>query len=110
ESLQESHEYAQTAGRELARVSEIVSQTLRIYHQTGRPEMVSPADIVDSALNLFQARLKAAQIVVQTDFRECPPVLAMGAELRQLILNMIGNALDAMRTGGMLKIRIAASS
>ncbi|WP_228370710.1 sensor histidine kinase [Candidatus Korobacter versatilis] len=109
-SLWECQEYAQTAGRELARVSEIVTQTLRIYHQTGRPELVSPAEIVNSALNLFRARLTAAQIVVQTDFRECRPVLAMGAELRQLILNMIGNALDAMRTGGMLKIRVAASS
>ncbi|HEY3928354.1 MAG TPA: ATP-binding protein [Candidatus Koribacter sp.] len=109
-SLPESQEYAQTAGRELARVSEIVTQTLRIYHQSGKPELVNPAEVVDSALNLFQARLTAARIVVQKDFRECPPVLAMGGELRQLILNMIGNALDAMRTGGMLKIRIARSS
>lgn len=109
-NLEESQEYAQTAGRELARVSEIVTQTLRIYHQTGKPEVVQITEIVDSAISLFQARLTAAQIVIQRDFRDCPPVLAMGGELRQLILNMVGNALDAMRSGGMLKIRVARSN
>ena len=64
-------------------------------------------EIVDSALVLYQGRLNSAQIVIERDFQECLPIFAMAGELRQLIVNLIGNAVDAMaRTGGTLKLRI----
>lgn len=105
-SLEESKGYAQTATDELARVSEIVSQTLRFHREPNKPVMVRVPEIVDSALVLYQARLASAQIVLEKDFRECPPILARSGELRQLILNLVGNAVDAMAGGGTLKIRI----
>jgi len=46
---------------------------------------------------------------VERDFRECEPVLALAGELRQLIVNLVGNAVDAMGRGGTLKIRIAGA-
>ncbi len=105
-SLEESKCYAQTAMDELARVSEIVTQTLRFHREPNKPVMVRVPEIVDSALVLYQARLASAQIVLEKDFRECPPILARSGELRQLILNLVGNAVDAMARGGTLKIRI----
>ncbi len=104
--LEESKEYTQIAMSELARVSEIVTQTLRFYRQQSKPEMVRITEIVDSALVLYQRRLISAQIMVERDFRECRPIFAMAGELRQLIVNLIGNAVDAMASGGTLKIRI----
>ncbi len=105
-SLQEAKEYAQTGMGELARVSEIVTQTLRFYRQNSKPVIVQVNEIVDSALVLYQARLSSAEIVLERDFRQCPPILARAGELRQLIVNLLGNALDAMAGGGTLKIRI----
>jgi signal transduction histidine kinase len=104
--LEESKAYTQIAMSELARVSEIVTQTLRFYRQQSKPEMVQITEIVESALVLYQRRLISAQIVVEKDFRECRPIFAMAGELRQLIVNLVGNALDAMVGGGALKIRI----
>jgi signal transduction histidine kinase len=104
--LEESKAYTQIAMSELARVSEIVTQTLRFYRQQSKPEMVQITEIVESALVLYQRRLISAQIVVEKDFRECRPIFAMAGELRQLIVNLVGNALDAMVGGGTLKIRI----
>ena len=63
-------------------------------------------EIVDSALRLYQRRLIAAEIVVEKDFRECSSIVASAGELRQLILYLIGNALDATGQGGRLKIRV----
>ncbi len=105
-SLEESKRYAQTAMDELARVSEIVTQTLRFHREPSKPVMVQVTEIVDSALVLYQARLTSARIVIERDFRECRPVLARSGELRQLILNLVGNAVDAMARGGTLRIRV----
>jgi signal transduction histidine kinase len=104
--LEESKRYTQIAMSELARVSEIVTQTLRFYRQQSKPDMVQITEIVESALVLYQGRLISAQIVIERDFRECRPIFAMAGELRQLIVNMVGNAVDAMTGGGTLKIRI----
>jgi signal transduction histidine kinase len=106
-SLHESKAYTHTAMSELARVSEIVTQTLKFHRQNSKPVMVQVNEIVDSALILYQARLSSAQIVIQRDFRECRPILARAGELRQLIVNLVGNAVDAMARGGTLKIRIS---
>lgn len=104
-SLEETKAYTEIAATELARVSEIVTQTLRFYREPTKPALVQVTEIVDSALTLYQARLSAAEIVIERDFRECSPVLAMAGELRQVILNLIGNSLDAIGRDGMLKIR-----
>ena len=106
-SLNEVKRYTAAASSELARVSEIVSQTLRIYRQQSKPALVQINEIVDSALLLYQGRLISAQIMIQKDFRACEPILAMAGELRQLILNLVGNAVDAMGRGGTLTIRVA---
>jgi signal transduction histidine kinase len=105
-SLHEAKNYAQTGMNELARVSEIVTQTLRFYRDNSKPVIVRVDEIMDSALVLYKARLSSAQIVLEKDFRPCPPIFARAGELRQLIVNLLGNALDAMSRGGTLKIRI----
>lgn len=105
-NLDEAKIYAATATDELARVSEIAIHTLKFFRQLSKPTSVYLTELVDSALVLYQARLVSACITVQKDFRSCPPITAMAGELRQVIVNMIGNALDAMRGGGTLNIRI----
>ena len=105
-NLDEAQIYAATATDELARVSEIAIHTLKFFRQLSKPTSVYLTELVDSALILYQARLVSACITVQKDFRSCPPITAMAGELRQVIVNMVGNALDAMRGGGTLNIRI----
>lgn len=105
-SLEESQRYGEIAAAELARVSEIVIQTLRFYREPSKPSIVDITEIVDSALMLYKARLTSAEIVVERDFRECSPLVARAGELRQVILNLIGNAMDAIGRVGRLKIRV----
>lgn len=105
-NFEEAKGFAETASSELSRVSEIVTQSLRHYRQSTKPTQVCIADIVNSALSLYQARLASAQILVEREFRDCPPILAVAGELRQVILNLIGNALDAIGRNGTLRIRI----
>lgn len=106
-SLEEAKAHRDVAAEELARVSEIVTQTLRFYREQSKPSIVQITDIVDSALLFYRGRLSNAGIVIKRDFNECSPILAVGGELRQVILNLISNSLDALRRGGTLRIRAA---
>jgi signal transduction histidine kinase len=109
-SLEESKIYSATAMDELARVSEIAIHTLKFFRQQSKPTTVYLTDLMDSALVLYRARLISACVAVQKDYRVCPPITAMAGELRQVIVNLVGNAVDAMRGGGVLKIRIDRST
>ncbi len=108
-SLEQTHKYAEIAARELARVSEIVTQNLKFHREPIKPVAVEITHIVNAAVNLYQTRLATAEISIERDFRECPLVLGMAGELRQLVLNLIANALDATGHGGTLKIRISGA-
>ena len=104
-TLRESKQYGETAAKELARVSELVNLALRFYRDPTKPTMVRITDVVDSALMMYQSRL--AGIVVERDFRENSPVLAKAGELRHVVLNLIGNALEAIERDGKLTIRVS---
>jgi len=108
-SLDEATGHAQMASQELARVSEIVTENLRFYKESTTPVAVQISQVVDSALGLYHARLAAAGIWIEKDYRECSPVPGMPGELRQLVLNLIANAVEAMGRGGILGIRITGT-
>lgn len=82
----------------------IRSKGLGLLEESKKHTEIQIHEIVDSALMLYAARLMAAEIVIERDFRECSPIVARAGELRQLILNLIGNALEAIGRGGKLKI------
>jgi signal transduction histidine kinase len=106
-TLHESKEYGETAANELARVSELVAHTLRFYKEPAKPAMVQVTEVVDSALIIYQSRFTSAGIAVERDFRENSPIFAKAGELRHLVLNLIGNALEAIKRDGTLKIRVS---
>jgi signal transduction histidine kinase len=61
-------------------------------------------------LKLYRSRITTAGIKVQRDVGDsgnAPTVLSTPGELRQVLANLVGNAIDAMRTGGRLRIRVS---
>lgn len=98
----EARRYAEMAQHELTRVSEITQQTLRFYKQSTLPVNVSMSELVQSVLLLYQGKILAAGVTVVTRFREPVTIVGFSGELRQLLANLIGNALDAMANGGRL--------
>jgi signal transduction histidine kinase len=97
-------EYVRLAQDELARVSQIVTQTLRFHRQAERPAQVAPEHLVKAVLTLYQGRLANSGIKVETRFH-ASPVTCFENDIRQVLNNLIANAIDAMRTGGKLLIR-----
>ena len=100
--------YLDDADQELARVTEITKQTLRFYREPNRPVATEVEAVLHSVLVLFTSRLAAANVIVEPEIRSSGvAVLSSPGELRQVIANLIGNSIDAMRSGGRLRIRIS---
>ncbi len=100
--------YLMEADQELARVAEITKHTLRFYREPNQPVQVDLVAVIDSVLTLYRSRLVAAGIVVEKELCVSPvSILTSPGELRQVIANMVGNALDAMRHGGRLRLRLS---
>lgn len=101
-------QYILLADQELARVTEITRHTLRFYREPSHPSTVDLVKVLDSVLSLYNSRLNAAGVQVDKQIRASSVLLTASlGELRQVLANIIGNALDAMRTGGKLAVRIS---
>ncbi len=95
----DARSYLQMAQRELDRVTHITTQTLRFYRQSTRPALTDVADLFESVLALYEARMRGHGIQTIREYRGAPPILAMDGEVRQVLANLVGNAVDAMAGG-----------
>ena len=106
EALNETTQsYLRLAQDELGRVSQIATQTLRFHRQADNPTAVTAAQLIDPVLNLYAGRLVNSGIHVEASYSTARKVLCFENDIRQVLNNLIANAIDAMRTGGRLMLR-----
>ena len=99
-------QFLNTADQELARVAEITKQTLRFYREQTHPIATDLPALIRAVLVLFTPRFHATGVNVSTEFAPVPKLMAVPGELRQLFVNLTGNALDALRSGGTFFVRL----
>jgi PAS domain S-box-containing protein len=104
--LPEVLEYLESAERELRRVSAIANQTLRFHRQSTHPQSVLCDELIGSVLSIFQGRFLNANIRVERRNRVLASVKCFEGEIRQVLSNLVANAIDAMQPhGGRLLVR-----
>ncbi len=92
----DASKFLKAAEVELRRVSAIVTQTLQFHRQLAKPGPVMVAGIVDITLPLYQSRLSNASVTVERRDRATLPVVCQEGEIRQVLSNLVGNAIDSM--------------
>ena len=93
-------EYLELAERELRRVSVISNQTLRFHKQSSNPRAVTCEDLFESVLSIYQGRLVNSHVRVEKDRCSLEEIECFDGEIRQILNNLVGNAIDAMHPGG----------
>src|SRR5207302_6406221 len=79
------------------RVSRIV-HSLRGLARTDRPQLeeVHLPDLVDSSLEMIRGRLQRRGIKIELDYGKVPKLRCVSTQLSQVLLNLLGNALQAV--------------
>jgi signal transduction histidine kinase len=91
------------------RIAEIAQKTLRFYRQSTLPVRARVAELIDSILDLYKSRMHTLNIQLE---RECDAEITLfcyEGEIRQVLANFVGNAIDAMSGGGRLLVRVRRS-
>ena len=100
------HEYLRQAAKELDRVAKITKQVLSFHRETKIPVELDVQDMVHSVLALYEIQLRGKQIEVDYEQGRSFTVQGFPGELRQVMANLIGNAIDASPDQGKISIRI----
>jgi signal transduction histidine kinase len=92
----QQQEYLDTAEHELRRVSAISNQTLRFHKQSSSPREVTCDDLLATVLAIHQGRLLNSRIELRKGPISPKPILCFDGEIRQVLSNLVGNAIDAL--------------
>jgi signal transduction histidine kinase len=87
-----------------------IDNIVRNFLEFSRPpklimQPISPSTVVDSVIQLLTHRLKAYEVSVRVERREVlPPIAADPEQLKEVLVNLIENACEAMSRGGVIRI------
>jgi signal transduction histidine kinase len=105
-SNEKTKRYLEIVEEQLARVAQIITQTLRFYKQQSDANSADPAELLDSVLTLCRGKLSNNEIRLKLEVEKCPRLICYAGEVRQVLANLVRNALDAMPKGGTLRLRV----
>ena len=101
--------YLELAEREVARVAHIARQTLGFYRGNSVVSAVNLPEMLDDILSLYRTQLENRQISIARHYECKREIQGMKGELRQVLSNLVSNAIDAMTAGGRLTVSVKDS-
>lgn len=102
-----SRHYAKMLFEETERASEVAKRTLAFYRETGQPVRIDICELLDGVLSLNHARFEKKSITVRREYAETKGVFGFPSELRQVLVNLLLNAVDAVPEGGEICLRVS---
>lgn len=98
-----------TATGELARISRIVRQSLCYYRVGAAPQELDLSAVVEESLALFSNRFQRSGVQLVKKITPGLLITGFGHEIRQIIDNLLLNALEAMPHHGRLAVSVQPS-
>jgi PAS domain S-box-containing protein len=102
---EECRRFTDMAEKELARVSHIVTHTLRFNRHSNFAIQEKLADLLDASLAIYDGRIRQSGIRLIRDYAPSANRVCFAPELRQVFANFIANSFDATKQGGTLIVR-----
>ncbi len=102
---QNVQEYLEVADQELGRVSHIARQTLGFYRDSSGPTVIGVEMLVNDVVNLYQRKLSYKSLDLQIEIVPGLKISGLAGEMRQVLSNLLANAIDASVENGRIRIR-----
>lgn len=99
-------ELVRMAQQECERLASVAQQTLAPHREPGNPVIIDASDLLNAASEAFTSKLARMKIELTKEFDHDAMIEVFPGELRQVFTNLISNAIDAMQSGGRLKLSV----
>ena len=96
--------YLNSADEELARVAHIAQQTLGFYRDSSEPVLIEVAAVIDDVLEIYERKFRYKGLEVERRIGDGLVVCVLQGELKQVLSNLIANAIDASPEGGRILV------
>jgi PAS domain S-box-containing protein len=103
-------QHASMAGEELARVTQMTRHMLSFQREAKNPVPVKIREVFDNVIALYERKIESAAIKIekQVDFEG--EFVGLPGEMRQVVANLIGNAIEAIGKNGKIRLHAYAST
>ncbi|MFZ0662866.1 MAG: ATP-binding protein [Acidobacteriaceae bacterium] len=101
----ETRGYLGTADEELGRVAHIVQQTLGFYRDNSESSPRSLSRVIEDVLAIYERKCARKNLRIERRIEPDLSVFAVQGELKQILSNIVTNAIDASHPGGRIAIR-----
>ena len=106
---EQAQQFARLAQEELKRMAHITRQMLGFYRESTDAGRVRVPELLSGVLDLYDRRIRNSGVKVEVRSETAPEVCVFAGEIRQVLSNLLINALDATPSGGHVVIRIRDS-
>ena len=103
---EQARQFARLAQEELKRMAHITRQMLGFYRESTDAGRVRVSELLQGVLDLYDRRIKNSGVRLQVRIESAPEVNVFPGEIRQVMSNLLINALDATPSGGQVVIRV----
>jgi signal transduction histidine kinase len=87
------------------RIARLVSSVRNFSHAgQGERELADVNGLLESAVAMAEPKLRQCEAIVERELRDLPPVVCSPQELKQLFLNLLINAANAVQPGGRIRV------
>jgi signal transduction histidine kinase len=99
-------EYLRLAEQEIGRLDSIAQQALGFVREATSPEKLDASKLLEEVMQLYLRKLQQNKIKIDRHSQDNIEILGFPGELRQLFSNLILNAMESMKEGGRLRLRV----
>jgi signal transduction histidine kinase len=94
---------------ELGRIAEVVKRTLGLTRESPSPVRFSLRAVIEDLVKVYARRFEANSIQVVTFFQDTADMEGFPGEIRQVVSNLLVNAIDALQQRGKISIDVFQS-
>ena len=96
--------FAAMASEELTRVVQMTKHMLAFNRETHKPSSVRIADVMATVMELYARKIHSSDIKIEQRIEFSDEIQAFPSELRQILANLVGNAIEAIGNKGSIVV------